>query len=335
MRDTDLRETPAPDVAAGRSIAFYDLAPRQESFEAALTRGLSGPAKSIPCRFLYDEQGSALFDRICDLPEYYPTRTETAILAQRADEIAELAGPGQVVIELGSGSSVKVRLLLEALTTPAAYVAIDVSGQHLRAAAEGIAGAYPALQVAAMCADYGQPFALPHFEGAAGRLGFFPGSTIGNLTPTQAEGFLRLWSGRLGGGASMIVGVDLKKDAAILEPAYDDAQGVTAQFSLNVLHRANRELDADFSVDAFQHCARWNEALSRIEIHLISRRVQSATVAGRRFDFAEGERVHIEDSCKYSVDRFQALATRAGFRPRACWTDEAGLFSVHWLDVDG
>lgn len=329
MRDADLQERTRPP-----SVAFYDLAPRQESFETALVRGLSAADKAIPCRFLYDEQGSALFDAICALPEYYPTRTETGILASNAEAIAALAGPGQVVIELGSGSSVKVRLLLDALTAPAAYVAIDISGEHLRSATARIAQEYPALQVAAMCADYAEPFALPHFEGAAGRLGFFPGSTIGNLTPEQAEGFLRLWAGRLGGGAAMIVGVDLKKSPAILEPAYDDAQGVTARFSLNLLARANRELAADFDLGGFRHQARWNEALSRIEIHLVSLRDQTVRVAGRTFAFTEGEKIHVEDSCKYTVERFQALARRAGFTPRACWTDAAALFSVHWLAVE-
>lgn len=332
MRDTDLRESVAPTTVA-RPVAYYDLGPRQENFGAALAKGLSQPRKAIPCRFLYDEAGSRLFDAICELPEYYPTRTETAILRRRSAEMAALAGPGQVVVELGSGSSVKVRLLLDALDRAAAYVAIDISGEHLRTAAEALGREYPQLQVAAMCADYAEPFALPHFEGAAGRLGFFPGSTIGNLTPEAAESFLRLWAGRLGPGAALIVGVDLKKGADILEPAYDDSQGVTAQFSLNVLARANRELGTDFDLDGFRHEARWNEALSRIEIHLVSLRAQSVTLAGQNFTFALGERVHIEDSCKYSVERFQVLAARAGFEPKVCWTDEAGLFSVHWLAV--
>jgi dimethylhistidine N-methyltransferase len=326
MRDTHVKERSG-------GVAFYDLAPRQETFEAALIRGLSQPQRAIPCRFLYDAQGSALFDAICELPEYYPTRTEMSILRRRAGEIAELAGPGQVLVELGSGSSTKVRLLLEALERPAAYVAIDISGEHLLAAAEAVAAEFPGLSVAAMCADYGQPFGLPHFEGASGRMGFFPGSTIGNLPPPQAEAFLRLWAGRLGPGSAMLIGVDLKKDASILEPAYDDAQGVTAAFSLNLLARANRELGADFDVQAFRHEARWNEARSRIEIHLVSLKTQRARVAGRVFDFAAGERVHVEDSCKYTVEGFAALAGWAGFDTVRTWTDEAHLFSVHWLTV--
>lgn len=320
------------------AIAFHDLAPRQEGFEEALVRGLSqgarGGSKAIPCRFLYDARGSALFDAICELPEYYPTRTETGILRARAGEIADLAGPACQLIELGSGSSTKVRILLDALTAPAAYVAIDISGEHLRRAAEAVAADYPDLNVAAVCADYAQPFALPQIEGGRRRLGFFPGSTIGNLTPDEAEAFLTLWAERLGPGSAMIVGVDLKKDRAILEPAYDDAAGVTAAFSLNVLARANRELGADFDLEAFRHSALWREDRGRIEINLVSLKAQAATVGGRSFAFAEGEAVHIEDSCKYSVEEFRALARRAGFQPLECWTDTAGLFSVHYLATD-
>lgn len=318
----------------GQAIAFHDLAPRQEGFADALVRGLSRRDRAIPCRFLYDARGSALFDAICELPEYYPTRTEMGILTGAAPEIAALAGPACQLIELGSGSSIKARLLLNAMEQPAAYVAIDISRDHLRSAAEAMAADFPALHVAAICADYAQPFALPDLRGGR-RVGFFPGSTIGNLDPAQAEAFLRLWAQRLGPGSAMLIGVDLKKGRAILEPAYDDAQGVTAAFSLNVLARANRELGADFDLDGFRHEARWNEARSRIEIHLRSLRAQTATVAGRRFAFGAGERVHIEDSCKYTLDGFAALAGRAGFDTGRTWTDPRGLFSVHWLAVQG
>jgi dimethylhistidine N-methyltransferase len=315
-------------------FAFYDLAPRQEGFADALARGLSQAPRPIPSRFLYDARRSALFDAICELPEYYPTRTEMRILTERADEIAALAGPGVALVELGSGSSTKVRLLLDALDRPAAYVAIDISGDHLQAAARGIAEDFPKLAVAAICADYAEPFALPHFEGARRRLGFFPGSTIGNLTPERAEAFLRVWAARLGQGAAMLIGVDLVKDAAVLEPAYDDAQGITAAFSLNLLARANRELGADFDLDGFRHRARWNPAAERIEIHLVSLRDQSVNVAAQRYDFEGGEVVHVEDSCKYTIEGFQALARRAGFTPVQAWTDDEGLFSVHWLTVE-
>ena len=326
MRDLDVQA-----CLGEPAIAFYDLNPRQEGFAEGLARGLAQADKAIPCRFLYDARGSALFDAICELPEYYPTRTETGILRMRAEEIAQLAGPRCQLIELGSGSSVKVRLLLEALDRPAAYVAIDISGDHLRRAAEAVAADFPGLRVAAMAADYAQPFALPDFPGAGRRLGFFPGSTIGNLLPDEAEAFLGLWARRLGPGSAMLIGVDLSKDRGILEPAYDDSAGVTAAFSLNVLERANRELGANFNLEGFRHRAVWNEPLSRIEIHLVSLAAQSVRLLGRTYDFAPGEAVHIEDSCKYSVEGFRALARRAGFSPLECWTDPSGLFSVHYL----
>jgi dimethylhistidine N-methyltransferase len=326
MRDFDL---------PGDSIAFHDLAPRQESFAAALSRGLEAPrgAKAIPCRFLYDAEGSRLFEAICALPEYYPTRTETAILQACAAEVATLAGPRCQLVELGSGSSAKVRLLLDALDSPAAYVPIDISAEPLRRAAQAIAADYPNLHVAAVCADYAEPFALPEIPGGGRRLGFFPGSTIGNLDPLAAEAFLQLWAHRLGPGSAMLVGVDLKKDRTILEPAYDDAAGVTAAFSLNLLARANRELGADFDLGAFRHRAVWNEAAGRIQIHLVSEKAQSVQACGRTFAFAEGEAIHVEDSCKYDIDAFAALARRAGFDPQRYWTDAAGLFSVHWLEA--
>lgn len=322
MRDVEAQQT---------RVAFHDVLARQESFAEALIEGLSRADKAIPCRFLYDARGAALFEAICELPEYYPTRTETALLRERADEIAGLAGPGAQLIELGSGAGTKVRILLEAMRRPSAYVAIDVSREQLRQSTETIAEDFPGLHVAAICADYSQDFALPRIIDGGRRVGFFPGSTIGNLTPEAAEDFLKLWSERLGPGSAMVVGVDLAKGRDILEPAYDDAAGVTARFSLNVLERANRELGADFDVSAFRHRANWSAARSRIEIHLVSQKAQVATVLGRSFTFAQGEAVHIEDSCKYTVGAFQALASRAGFVPAECWTDPQGLFSVHYL----
>lgn len=309
-------------------VAFYDLSRKQESFADAVLAGLSGAPKSIPSRFLYDAQGSALFDRICDLPEYYPTRTEMRILADRAADIAELIGPEATLIELGSGSSVKVRLLLDAMTAPAAYVPIDVSGEHLLAAAEALADDYPGLAVAAICADYGDTFPLPETPGRGRQAAFFPGSTIGNLEPADAERFLAGWARS---GVDMIVGVDLVKGRDVLEPAYDDAAGVTAAFSLNLLARANRELDADFDLSAFAHRSRWDEAGGLIEIGIESLRSQTVRVAGRSFQFAEGERIETEHSYKYRVAGFQAMARRAGYLPEAAWTDRDQLFSVHYL----
>jgi len=323
--------SPTGGASDGPSIAFIDLAPGPQGFRAAALEGLSQPAKSIPCRFLYDAAGSALFDRICELEEYYPTRAETEILTDRAAEIARRVGPDAELIELGSGSSIKVRILLDALQRPSAYVAVDISAEHLRAAAEALAADYPQVKVAAVCADYARPFRLPRLHGAGRRVGFFPGSTIGNLTPEEAEEFLAAWADRLGPGAAMIVGVDLKKDAAILNLAYDDPKGVTAAFSLNLLARANRELGADFDLDAFAHDARYDPDKGRVEIHIQSLVLQSVRVAGRTFPFEAGERIHTEYSYKYALDEFADLARRSGFQPETAWTDSRGLFSVHLL----
>jgi dimethylhistidine N-methyltransferase len=312
-------------------VAFYDFSRKQESFEEAVVAGLSRAQKSIPSRFLYDAEGSALFDRICTLPEYYPTRAEMEILAARARAIARLIGPEATLIELGSGSSVKVRLLLDAMDHPAAYLPIDVSGEHLLAAAEALASDYPELFVAAICADYADTFALPATPGGGREVAFFPGSTIGNLEPGEAEVFLSGWARS---GSDMIVGVDLVKSRAVLEPAYDDAEGVTAAFSLNLLARANRELGADFDLKAFAHRSRWNLAASRIEIGIESLRPQTVRAAGHAYSFGRGERIETEHSYKYSRDGFADLARRAGYDPIAVWTDRSGLFSVHYLKAE-
>jgi dimethylhistidine N-methyltransferase len=318
----------APDIAA-----FHDMAPDMLDFHEAVIKGLSGARKAIPCRFLYDERGSQLFDQICELPEYYPTRTEIGILRRIAPAIARIAGSGAQLIELGSGSSAKVGILLDALDRPHSYVPIDISREHLRAAARRIQAVYPRLRVEAVCADFGQSFDLPAMHGEGRRIGFYPGSTIGNLEPAEAVAFLGGWADRLGRGALMIVGVDLRKDRAILEPAYDDAQGVTAAFSLNVLERANRELGSDFMLEGFRHRALYDAGTGRMGIDLISLANQSVTLDGRRFDFAQGEPLHIENSWKYSIDGFQTMARRAGFSPVQVWTDGHALFSVHLLEV--
>jgi dimethylhistidine N-methyltransferase len=320
-------------AAAPARLAFHDFSPDLGDFRQALLDGLSGRQKSIPCRFLYDARGSALFEAICKLPEYYPTRTELGILRAIAPEVAERLGPGVQMIELGGVSSLKARILLDALEAPAAYIPIDISREHLRASAEALHAEKPGLSVLAVCADYTQPFALPMAPGAGPRMGFFPGSTIGNLRPDEAIAFLASWAQRLGPGAVMIVGVDLRKDPRILEPAYDDAAGVTAAFSKNLLVRANRELATNFDVDAFAHRARYDIASGRIEIHLESLVDQSARIGPVTVTFAKGERVHIEDSCKYSIEGFKALARAAGFRPTTHWTDPDNLFSVHYLET--
>jgi len=319
-------------VERARAI-FHDLAPEAESFRDCVLEGLGRRHKAIPCRFLYDARGSMLFEAICELPEYYPTRTEMAILAQYAPEIAAAMGPRCELIEFGSGSSRKVRLLLDAFTAPAAYVAIDISREALRHAANALAASFPGLAVVAICADYMHPAGLPPLPeaGEGRRLGFFPGSTIGNLDPGAAVEFLVGCKRVVGGDGAMLIGVDLKKDPALLHAAYNDAQGVTAAFSLNLLARINRELRGDFNLERFAHDATYNAELGKVEIFIRSRAEQIATVAGERFRFAAGERIHTEDSWKYTVREFQLLASRAGYRVERCWTDPARLFSVHLL----
>lgn len=313
--------------------AFHDHEPEPADFMAAVIAGLSQAHKAIPCRFLYDDRGSALFDRICELPEYYPTRTEMGILERHAPAIAQAIGPDAQLVELGSGSCDKVGLLIDALESPWAYVPIDISREHLLAGARRVQERYPPLWVEAICADYAQLFDLPPNAGGGRRVAFYPGSTIGNLEPSEALSFLSLWSERLRRGALMLVGVDLRKDRAILEAAYDDAQGVTAQFSLNLLARANRELGADFDLRHFRHRAVYDENSGRVRIDLVSLTDQMAHVGGRGFAFASGEPLHVEDSWKYSIDDFRALARGAGFRPIDVWTDAEQLFSVHLLAV--
>lgn len=310
-------------------IEFVDLLEREASFEDAFRAGMAAPEKAIPCRFLYDAEGSALFDRICDLPEYYPTRTEIGILKKEGGRIADLLGENAALIELGSGSSVKTRLLLDRMRAPAAYMPIDVSREHLRGAAKSIAEDYSGLRVVAVCADYGADFALPERDGR--RVAFFPGSTIGNLFRDEAVDLLSAWRSRLGENGLMIVGVDLKKDPRRLEAAYNDVAGVTERFIKNILARANRELGADFDLAAFDYDARWNAAEGRVEMHLVSRRRQTARVAGVVIRFEKGEPVHVENSHKYGPEEFAALARRAGFSQRARFIDAESLFSVHVL----
>ena len=316
----------------GRRAVLHDMEPTADDFLGAALAGLSRTPKALPHRFLYDAEGSALFDRITELPEYYPTRTEIGILRDNAADIAARLGPDVQLVELGSGSSVKVRILLDALERPHAYVPIDISRDHLAEAAQAIQDDYPELKVEAIAADFAQPFDLPP-PGAGRRVGFYPGSSIGNFPPDQAEAFLRLWAGRLGPGALMLIGVDLRKDAAVLEAAYDDAQKVTAAFSLNLLARANRELGADFDLEAFRHEARYLADEGRVTISLVALKATSVTLDGRRFDFAEGERLHVEDSWKYDLDGFRDLAARAGWAAEAVWTDPETLFSVHLLSA--
>jgi dimethylhistidine N-methyltransferase len=300
-------------------------------FARDLVAALSTRPRSISPKYFYDAQGSQLFDRICELPEYYPTRTELLILERHAAEFASLAGPGAEIVEFGAGSLRKVRLLLQAFEAPARYVPIDISGEHLAGAAKALRAEFPGLDVQPLVADYTQQFVLPESPPSAGkRIGFFPGSTIGNFTPEDALAFLQQAAHVLQGGA-LLLGADLVKDPQLLHAAYNDAQGVTAAFNLNLLARANRELGARFEVDQFAHYAFYNAPLQRIEMHLVSRERQSVLLGGQRYAFDEGESLHTENSYKFTVDGLRALARRAGFRPGPVWTDPQRLFSVHWL----
>jgi len=320
--------TPAFNLHAFRTA--QRAAPLSD-FGRELFEGLSRRARGISPKFFYDVAGSALFDRICELPEYYPTRTELRILTECAPEIAAQIGPRAEIIEFGAGSLTKVRLLLDALEAPKRYVPIDISGEHLEAAAQRLRDDYPRVAVRPLVADYTMPLVLPsRGEGLGQRVGFFPGSTLGNFSPDEALSFLQL-AQRLLRGGGLLVGVDLVKDPALLHAAYNDAQGVTAAFNLNLLRRANAELDTDFDLDGFAHTAFYNAPLRRIEMHLVSRRAQTVTLDGERFAFDEGETIHTENSHKFTVEGLRALAVKAGFRPAAVWTDPERLFSVHWL----
>ncbi|MDM0053870.1 L-histidine N(alpha)-methyltransferase [Variovorax sp. J22R115] len=322
--------TPAFNLHAFR--AAQRAAPLSD-FARELFAGLSLGSRSISPKFFYDVAGSALFDRICELPEYYPTRTEVRILTESADEIAAQIGPNAEIVEFGAGSLTKVRLLLDALEAPKRYVPIDISGEHLEAAAARLRADYPHVIVQPVVADYTMPLVLPSRDKGAGqRVGFFPGSTLGNFSPDEALAFLQL-AHRLLRGGGLLLGVDLVKDPALLHAAYNDAQGVTAAFNLNLLRRANAELDTDFDLGGFTHAAFYNSPMRRIEMHLVSRRAQTVTLDGQRFVFEEGETIHTENSHKFTVEGLRTLAVKAGFRPAAVWTDPDHLFSVHWLQA--
>jgi dimethylhistidine N-methyltransferase len=320
------------------SLLEQRLAPQAGLHEAAthgfafdMERALAARPRSISPKYFYDVRGSQLFDRICELPEYYPTRTELAILRSHAAEIAEQMGPRAEIVEFGAGSCVKVGLLLDAMQQPARYLPIDISGEHLAASAAELRERYPALDVQPVVADYTQRLLLPaRLPGAGQRVGFFPGSTIGNFTPGEALHFLQVAGQVLRGGA-LLLGADLIKEPDVLHAAYNDAQGVTAAFNLNLLERANRELGCDFVLEQFAHSAFYNAPQQRIEMHLVSRRRQQVALAGRRHEFDEGETLHTENSYKFTIEGLRSLAERAGFRAGPVWTDPRRMFSLHWL----
>ncbi|MCC6533799.1 MAG: L-histidine N(alpha)-methyltransferase [Burkholderiales bacterium] len=317
----------------GERVSFYDYSTAASRFREDVLDGLRRPRKELPPKYFYDAVGSALFDAICALPEYYPTRTETALMQRHAPAMAACIGARSALIEFGSGVSRKSRMLIAA-TEPAVYVPIDIARETLHSAAASLESAFPRLPIVAICADYSQPFELPVLERFCPRRRtvFFPGSTIGNFHPDEAVAFLAQAARLAGAGGGLLIGVDLRKDKAALEAAYDDPQGVTAAFNLNLLARINRELGADFDLRAFRHRALYLEAHGRIEMHLDSRRDQSVLLGTERIEFRAGESIHTENSYKYAVQEFQALAACAGFRPRQCWVDGAGLFSIHYME---
>ena len=302
-----------------------------DEFTPAVLHGLSRPQKTLPCRFFYDARGSELFEEITRLPEYYQTRTEAAILAAHASEMAENVPEGGVLVEFGSGSSRKTETLLQHLQQLRAYIMIDVSRSALEDARDRLAKRFPALDVRPIVADFSDPVALPADLADSHRTGFFPGSTIGNLNPVEGQRLLRVFRGVLSPGSRLIVGVDLKKDLSVLLPAYNDAAGVTAAFNLNLLARINREIGPAFDLDAFRHEAIYNARDGRIEMHLVSVKDQTVSIEDRRFHFRQGETIHTENSYKYTVRQFQDLARAADWLPSRVWTDVDALFSVHEL----
>jgi dimethylhistidine N-methyltransferase len=317
------------DAASGDNASE----PHQSEFMLDLKQGLARQRKSISPKYFYDAAGSALFDQIGALPEYYPTRTELGILQRHAHELARHLGPHAEILEFGAGSMQKVRVLLDAMDRPARYIPIDISGEHLNEAVLKVAKAYPHLQVEPLVADYTQDLVLPPDMPPEGRrVGFFPGSTLGNFEPLDALRFMRMCARTLQGGA-LILGADLVKSPDLLHAAYNDAQGVTADFNRNVLVRSNRELDANFQLDQFAHSAFYNAPFQRIEMHLMSACQQVVRVGGTSFAFAQGETLHTENSYKFTVEGLRQLAQRAGFTPGQVWTDSDNMFCLLWLDA--
>ncbi len=322
------RKTGSPRLAF-----FEDMHPPAADFRTDVLAGLSKPQKAISPKYYYDEAGSRLFDAITRQPEYYLTRTELALLKEAGPMLAGMAGPGTVVLEPGAGSSVKIRTLLDALDSPAAYVGMDISGEHVKTACEALATDYPTLTVGAVCHDFTRAIDLNALPLPAGkRLVFFPGSTIGNFELIDALGVLKTLRNWLRQGDALLIGADLRKEAAILEAAYDDAAGITADFNFNLIRRINTELDATIDESALRYAAHWNPYRSRVEMYLVATRDQHFKVAGENFVLREHETIHMENSHKFTVETFQDLALKAGLMPRRSWVAKDRPFSMHWLE---
>jgi dimethylhistidine N-methyltransferase len=312
--------------------AVLDLEPGKSDFLSEVVDGLSSRPRSLPCKYFYDATGAELFQKICELPEYYPTRTELQILDRYSDEISALLGRGVELIGLGTGAGTKTRLLLEGLEKPVAYIPVDISKKQLEESTVWFRKRFPDLEVLPVCADYLEPFELPApTRKPARKVVYFPGSTIGNFELEAAAEFLRRIERHCGSGGGLLIGVDLQKERNILERAYNDSAGVTAQFNLNLLARANRDLDADFDLKHWRHLAVYNSSEGRIEIYLLSNRDQTVHIQDREFHFEAGERILTEYSYKYTPDGFAALAHSAGFDFQKMWTDESRLFGVFYF----
>jgi len=315
-------------------LTLVDCAPQADDFLRDVLDGLTDEPKRLPCKYFYDERGSQLFEQICDLPEYYPTRTEIGILQKYGPEIADAIGSKCAVIEYGSGSGLKTETLLAHLHEPNAYFPVDISREHLQQSAAAIDEKFPGLAVIPVCADFTQPFELPtELVNGSRKIAYFSGSTIGNFEIDEAIDLLEGMASLCGPSGGMLIGVDLVKARHVLEAAYDDSEGVTAEFNKNVLRRANADLDADFDLGGFEHRAIFNEADSRVEMHLVSRREQEVTIAGRSIHFDAGETIHTENSHKYTLESFAEIAAQAGLRVEQVWTDEREYFSVQYLRV--
>ncbi|MBT5375087.1 MAG: L-histidine N(alpha)-methyltransferase [Rhodospirillaceae bacterium] len=297
--------------------------------------GLSKSPKTLPCKYLYDEKGSQLFDAICELDEYYPTSTEEMVLRDNSGEIADLIGPEAQLIEYGAGSLQKVRILLDSMEAPAAVIPLDISREHLMASAKTLAEEYPQVEILPVCADFSTPTSLPEPVGnpEAKKVGFFPGSTIGNFTPEEVINFLEIVADDLGAQGEFLLGVDVKKDESILRAAYNDREGVTAAFNINLLHRINRELKGNFDLSKWRHDAIYNDDRGRVEMHLVSQCAQTAHIMGQPFEFTKDETIHTESSHKYNIEEFVDLAKSAGFSSLQTWMDKKSMFSVHYLKV--
>jgi dimethylhistidine N-methyltransferase len=314
---------------APTASSLVNLQPNAAQFLAEVIAGLSASPKTLPCKYFYDERGSQLFDDICGLDEYYLTRTEDAIIKAHVQEMADQIGPGVMLVEYGSGSSIKTRALLDRLNDPVAYVPVDISREHLRRTANELSRLYPRIEMLPVCADFTKPFALPLSRRTPTHSAvFFPGSTIGNFKPAEAQRMLLQLASMCGAGGGLLIGIDLQKDVRTIEAAYNDARGITAQFNLNILRRINAELDGRFDLSHFRHRAAYDRRFGRVELSLISMSDQWVTIGDREFPFAAGEKIITEYSHKYTIPGFAALAATADLTLRKTWTDPRQNFAV-------